>query len=161
MAQPGPSAHLGHLPPAPRSPSAGAAQTTQDRPPSCPARSAGPLRGPRRRESPRSPTQRNRSPRRHPHLAYSSSQLCLTHPPLTGPALASAVPRRCLRHGLLKLRVRPRIPAATNGTGDSVAISALLEPTSGLLRSPVTKSAPAPASRTVAHRRNSPSSPRG
>jgi hypothetical protein len=41
-----------------------------------------------------------------------------------------------------------------------VAISALLEPTSGLLRSPVTKSAPSLVSPTVAHRCNSPSSPR-
>src|SRR5271156_3767462 len=62
--------------------------------------------------------------------------------------------------GFLDLRVRPRIPAATKGTGESVAISALLEPTSGLLRSPVTKSAPSLASPTVAHRCNSPSSPR-
>src|SRR5271165_108888 len=84
MAQPGPSAHLGHLSPAPRSPSAGAAQTTQDRPPSCPARSEGPLRRPRRRGSPRSTTRRNRSPRRHPPLAYSSNRLCSRTPPLTG-----------------------------------------------------------------------------
>jgi hypothetical protein len=52
------------------------------------------------------------------------------------------------------------MPAATKGTGESVAISALLEPTSGLLRRPVTKSAPSLVSPTVAHRRNSPSSPR-
>src|SRR6202041_3911158 len=86
MAQPGPSAHLGHLSPAPRSPSAGAAQTTQDRPPSCPARSEGPLRRPRRRGSPQSTTRRNRPPRRHPPLAYSSNRLCSRTPPLTGPA---------------------------------------------------------------------------
>jgi hypothetical protein len=65
-----------------------------------------------------------------------------------------------LCQGLLRLRVKPRIPAATKGTGESVAISAPLEPTSGLLRSPVTKSAPSLASPTVAHRCNSPSSPR-
>src|ERR1700728_4459984 len=52
------------------------------------------------------------------------------------------------------------MPAATKGTGESVAISALLEPTSGLLRSPVTKSAPSLVSPTVAHRCSSPSSPR-
>jgi len=65
-----------------------------------------------------------------------------------------------LRQRFLKLRVKPRIPAATNGTGETVAISALLEPTSGLLRSPVTKSAPSLTSPPVAHRCNSPSSPR-
>src|ERR1700758_3420426 len=39
------------------------------------------------------------------------------------------------------LRAKPSTAAATNGTGARVAISALREPTSGLLRSPVTKSA--------------------
>src|SRR6202012_1593118 len=65
-----------------------------------------------------------------------------------------------LRQSFLDLRARPRIPAATKGTGESVAISALLAPTSGLLRSPVTKSAPSLVSPTVAHRCSSRSSPR-
>jgi hypothetical protein len=64
------------------------------------------------------------------------------------------------RQGFLKPRVNPKSPAATKGTGESVAISALLEPTSGLLASPVTKSAPSLARPTVAHRCNSPCSPR-
>jgi hypothetical protein len=65
-----------------------------------------------------------------------------------------------VRQGFRKRRVRPRIPAATKGTGESVAISALLEPTSGVLRRPVTKSAPSLTNPSVAHRRNSVSPPR-
>src|SRR6185312_4135392 len=68
MAPPGACAHLGYQSPTPRYPSAGAGPTTQDRPPSTHAHSAGPLRGPRRRGSPRSTTRRSRPPRRHPPL---------------------------------------------------------------------------------------------
>ena len=68
MAPPGACAHLGYQSPTPRYPSAGAAPTTQDRPPSTPAHSAGPIRGPQRRGSPRSTTRRSRPPRRHPPL---------------------------------------------------------------------------------------------
>jgi hypothetical protein len=86
MAQPRPSVHFGRQSPAPRSPSARAAQTTQGRPLSYLARSEGPLRRPRRRGSPRSTTRRTRSPRHHPPLEYSSHRLCRRTPQLTRPA---------------------------------------------------------------------------
>src|SRR6476646_8703753 len=68
MAPPGACAHLGYQSPTPRYPSAGAGPTTQDRPPSTPAQSAGPLRGLRRRGSPLSTLLIRRPPRRHPPL---------------------------------------------------------------------------------------------
>src|SRR6478609_2156422 len=49
MAPPRACAHLGYQSPTPRYPSAGVGPTKQDRPPSTPAQSEGPLRGPRRR----------------------------------------------------------------------------------------------------------------
>jgi hypothetical protein len=86
MAQPRPSVHFGHQSPAPRSPSARAAQTTQGRPLSYLARAEGPLRRPQCRGSPRSHTHRTRSPRHHPPLEYSSHRLCQRAPQLTRPA---------------------------------------------------------------------------
>jgi len=67
---------------------------------------------------------------------------------------------RLRRQDFRRPRAKPKSPAATKGTGESVAISALLEPTSDLLPSPVTKSAPSLARPTVAQRCNSPSWPR-
>jgi len=80
--------------------------------------------------------------------------------PSTSTARSGMVWLRLVRQGFLKPRVKPRISATKKGTGESVAISALLEPTSGLLRSPVTKSPPSLTSPTVAHRCSSPPSPR-
>src|ERR1700694_800933 len=60
----------------------------------------------------------------------------------------------------LRLRASPKIPAATNGMGASVAIKALLESTEDLLLSPTTTSALSLRRPTDAHRRNSPPSPR-
>lgn len=68
MAPPGACAHLGYQSPTPRYPSAGVGPTKQDRPPSTPAHSQGPLRGPQRRGSPRSTTRGSRPPRHHPPL---------------------------------------------------------------------------------------------
>ena len=68
MAPPGACAHLGYQSPTPRYPSAGVGPTKQDRSPSTPAQSEGPLRGPPRRGSPRSTTRRSRPPRHHPPL---------------------------------------------------------------------------------------------
>src|SRR4029077_15166963 len=76
MAPQGACAHLGYQSPKPRYPSAGAGPTKQDRPPSTPAQSEGPLRGPPRRGSPRSTTRRSRPPRHHPPPRYSSTTLC-------------------------------------------------------------------------------------
>jgi hypothetical protein len=94
-------------------------------------------------------------------FAYEDQITGVRRPRWGPPQYRVTAGQRCpsYRRAIL-LRVKPRIPAATNGTGESVAISALLEPTSDLLRSPVTTSAPSLTSPTVAHRCNSPSSPR-
>jgi hypothetical protein len=96
MARPGPSAHLEYLSPTPRYPSAGAARTMQDRPPLSPGWSEGPLRRPRGRGSLRPTTRRSRPPRRHPHLAYSSTKSCRRTSRFTRLASLSTWPRRSL-----------------------------------------------------------------
>src|SRR6201998_212062 len=59
-----------------------------------------------------------------------------------------------------KFRTKPRAAAPTNGTGASVATSALLVPMRGLLRSPSRRSALSLIKPTAAQRRNSPAPPR-